>query len=489
MGIAATGLDRSGGVRHEPVVEHRGIGHVPDAERGATPRSLGFMWAGGLINVENVAYGAVVLAFGLSLGQALAVIVLANLTYLLAGWASLPGPVAGTSTFVIARAPFGRDGARGVSIFNWVSMVAYETEGLALVVLAVLTVLHQWGVQGASATPAGLRHHLWLVVLVVLAATAAQGVLPMLGHAQILRVLKVLTVPFGAMFAVLAAVTLGKADVHVHGGGAGWVGVSVAFAFAMSASGLGWTIQASDYSRYLPADTPRRRIMGAVALGGGVPSAVLMALGALVATAVPGSNLDPVSGLPHVVPDWFLVPYLLVVVVQLLAINSLDLYSSGLTLQAVGVPLSRIHAVVVDLVLSGGLTLVALLASSFNVLVSDLITLLIIWVAPWSAVFLADWTLRRGRYDPAELLGNGTRTASFGTPGLVAMGLGMVASAMCISTEIFTGWVSTALGGADLSVPAGFVVAGAVYLLWPNRATGPSREIRGSGAAGVAAPH
>lgn len=464
--------------RREPVVEHRGISHIPDAERGATPRSLGFMWAGGLINVENVAYGAVVLAFGLSLWQALAVIALANLSYLLAAWASLPGPAAGTSTFVIARAPFGANGARAVSVFNWVSMVAYETEGLALVALAVLTVLHQWGVHGAVATPAGLRHEAWLVILVVVAAGAAQGVLPMLGHAQILRVLKVLTVPFTALFAVLAAVTVGKAHVHVHGGGAGWVGLSVAFAFALSASGLGWTIQASDYSRYLDAATPRRRIVGAVALGAGIPSVVLMGLGAVVATAVPGSNLDPVSGLPHVVPDWFLVPYLLVIAVQLLAINSLDLYSSGLTLQAIGVPISRIHAVLVDLVVSAGLTFVALFASSFNTLVSDLITLLIVWVAPWCAVFLVDWTLRRGKYHPGLLLGEGAggpprrpvgAPGGFGVAGLVSMGLGMAASALCVSTEVFTGAVSTALGGADLSVPAGMAVAGLTYYLWARR--------------------
>jgi nucleobase:cation symporter-1, NCS1 family len=458
-------------VPHEPTVEHRGIEYIPASERGATPRSLGFMWLGGLMNVEYVAYGAVVLAFGLSLWQALAVIVVANLSYLLAGLASLPGPVAGTSTFVIARAPFGPNGARTVSVFNWVSMVVYETEGLALVVLAVLTLLHQWGVHGAVATHAGLRHDAWLVVVVVAGATAAQGVLPTLGHAQILRVLKVLTVPFTILFAVLAAVTLDKVHVHVNGSGAGWVGLSVAFAFALSASGLGWTIQASDFSRYLEAGTSPGRIVRAVAVGAGVPSVVLMGLGAVVATAVPGSNLDPISGLPQVVPSWFLVPYLLVIAVQLLAINSLDLYSSGLTLQAIGVPITRMRAVLVDLVLSAALTLVALFASSFNALVSDLITLLIIWVAPWTGVFLVDWALRRGRYDPDALLGAHRRPIpgtprGFGLPGLVSMGLGMGAAALCISTQVFTGPVSRALGGADLSVPAGLVVAGGAYLLW-----------------------
>ncbi len=435
------------------------------------------MWAGGLCNVEYVVYGAVVFSvFGLSLWQALLVIAVSNVTFLLAGLASLQGPAAGTSAFAIARAPFGPTGARGVSIFNWVTMVAYETEGLVLIVLAVVVLLHKAGLPGARVDAGGIHGSPGLLVGVVLVAAAAQGVLPLLGYATILKVLKAVTVPFTVLFVILAVVALPKMHVTANHAGAGWVGLSEAFAFAISATGLGWTIQANDYSRYLPAGTPRVAVVRAVSIGSFVPASVLMGLGAAVATAFPAASTDPISGLSQAVPGWFLVPYLLVAGIQLLAINTLDLYSSGLTLQAVGVPISRMRAVGVDLVVSAGLTLVALLLTSVDHFINNLITLLIVWVAPWTGVYLVDWLLRRGRYEPARLVGADLARRWQGTPGVlggfrlagvVSMGAGMVASALWVATPVFTGPLASALGtgpeGFDLSIPAGLLVGGGLY--------------------------
>ena len=447
------------------LVEHRGIDLIPEVDRRATPRSLGWMWAGGLCNVEYVVYGAIVLSFGLSLPQAIAVILVGNLTYVLAGLASLPGPAAGTSTFALSRAAFAPTGAQGLSVFNWLTMVAYETEGLALVALAVLALLAQAGVHRTTV----------LVVVVVAVAAAVQGLLPLIGYAAILRAFRLLVVPFTALFLIMAVIALPKVHAVHHSGS--WVDLSMAFAFAASASGLGWTIQASDYSRYLPTRTPARRVIGTVSIAGFIPSAVLMCLGAVVATTI-SSATDPISGLAKVFPAWFLVPYLVVVIAQLLTINTLDLYSSGLTVQAAGIRISRMRAVAIDLVVSAALTLVAVLSNSFNTLINDLITLLIVWTVPWTAVFLVDWVLRRGRYDGKQLVGPGVRSAWASRPGVrggvrtvaaVAMLAGMAAAAVCVDTPVFTGPVSRTLHGADLSIPAGLLVAGGIYWVLARR--------------------
>ena len=51
------------------------------------------MWAGAVWNVEFVVYGGLaVVVFGLSFAQAVVVIVIGNLFYLLTGLASLQGP-------------------------------------------------------------------------------------------------------------------------------------------------------------------------------------------------------------------------------------------------------------------------------------------------------------------------------------------------------------------------------------------------------------
>ncbi|GAB2854362.1 hypothetical protein GCM10022221_62310 [Actinocorallia aurea] len=37
-----------------PAFEQRGIEHVPDSERRGTPRQLGFLWSGVVLNVQTV---------------------------------------------------------------------------------------------------------------------------------------------------------------------------------------------------------------------------------------------------------------------------------------------------------------------------------------------------------------------------------------------------------------------------------------------------
>ena len=45
-------------------------------------------------------------------------------------------------------------------------------------------------------------------------------------------------------------------------------------------------------------------------------------------------------GVPHTFPSWFVTPFLIFAVFQLLAINTINMYSSGVTLQALGVPVT-----------------------------------------------------------------------------------------------------------------------------------------------------
>ena len=119
------------------------------------------------------------------------------------GIGSLQGPRAGTSVFAITRAPFGPNGARLVSVFNWITQVGYETEGLALVVLAGL----------ALAAKAGVHASTGLKVLLIVLAAAIQLVLPLLGHRAMLRVLRMLVPPFVVLFILLAIFTLPKAHL------------------------------------------------------------------------------------------------------------------------------------------------------------------------------------------------------------------------------------------------------------------------------------
>lgn len=440
-------------------VERRGIEHVPRLARSATLGDLAGLWAGASLNLEYLVYGALAVTLGLDFFQAVVVVVVGNLAWVLTGLASLQGPAAGTTAFGVGRAVFGPRPNRVLAFFNWLTQVGFETEGLSLVVLAGLALVREAGGHPGVPVEVGL----------VLAAAGVQLALPLFGHATLSSVLKVLTWLFAASFVILGVLLAPKVRLHGAGHGATAPTVMVALAVIISGGGMSWTENANDYSRYLPRSTSKGGIVAAVVLGAGVPVVLTEVLGAAVATGVPHSATNLVTGLPGALPGWFLVPYLGVVIVQLFAINGLDLYSSAVSLQAVGLPLRRAQCVVVDTVVCTGLTAFAVLSNSFTTLLGDFLLFIMVWLAPWTAIYLVDWALRRGRYDLPSLFspdgGRYRRRGGGNWAAVVAQVAGMVAALSGIVTGPFTGPLASLAHGADVSIFMGLAVGGVLYWL------------------------
>jgi len=215
-----------------------------------------------------------------------------------------------------------------------------------------------------------------------------------------------------------------------------------------------------------------------------IPAVLLELLGAAIASIVSTAS-DPISGLPKALPGWVVTPYLFVAIITLFAVNTIDLYSSGLTLQAIGLKLKRWQCVIVDMVIAtvvGGITI---FNSDFNRLYSEFLGLLIVWLSPWLAIYLVDWALRRGKYDPAALLqsrgGRYWRYGGFNIPAVVAQLLGMAASCLWLNSTAFVGPLSSRTSGSDFSFFLGLLVGGAAYWLLGRRAiraeTTPSEPV------------
>lgn len=442
-------------------VESRGIEHIPAQERRGTIAHLGTMWSGLILNVQVVVYGALLVSFGLNPWQCVMAVLIGNLTWIATGICSLPGPAAGQTTFAISRACFGRNGNRPIAFFNWLMQVGYEILGLVLMVLAVTSLLGLAGVRVDTSSK----------VVLAVGLSVAQSVLPVFGHAAITRVLRLLVVPCAGLFLVLAYLTAER--LHVPSSApASWAAFLGGIALSASASGLGWTPNAADFSRYLPATTSRRGIAVSVALGGAIPQILLMLLGIGVAF-VSSAATDPISGLTGAYPGWFVALYLLLLIVQLGAINAFDLYSSGVTLQAIGLNVKLWQAVVIDGVVCTVLTLVVIFSGNVNTYLSNFLLFMLIWFAPWTAIFAVDYFLRRAHYDRASLdstgMGRYRRPGGVHMPGVVAQLAGMAAAALWIDTSVFVGPLAQAGNGIDLSVPAGLLVGGVVYYLLARR--------------------
>ena len=134
------------------------------------------------------------------------------------------------------------------------------------------------------------------------------------------------------------------------GSAAAAVGV---FVFCLTGFGLGWVNCAADYSRYLPRDVSGRAVVGWTTLGAALPIAVLTGSGLLLAASDPALAqaiaADPIGALTSVLPTWYVLPFAGVALLGLLSGAILDIYSSGLTLLTLGLPVQRWQAVALDL--------------------------------------------------------------------------------------------------------------------------------------------
>ncbi len=491
-------------------VERRGIDYVPESERWATPRNIGALWGGSAINVEYFIYGALLMGFGFSFFTALSIIVIGNLSYFLLGLASLQGPETGTTAFTISRASFGTRGSRLVAFFNWITQLGFETEGLILIVGAAIVLSEMAGIHVSSA----------LKVVFVVVAAAIQAVVPYLGHATMVKVLRSLIVPFIAIFVLLAFYDLKHGSAHFKGSPfANWELYSAGLAFTFALSGLGWTECGNDYTRYVARDASKGSIVGWIFLGTAVPEIFMMILGAATFTFISSSaqvaawnGANPFEALhgQHVIPSWVVAIFLVFAIIQLFGINSLDLYSSGVSLQAMGFHLKRYQAVVLDSVLACGLTIWAEFQSTFSLYMKEFVGVIIVWIAPWLGIYLVDWFLRRYRYNAAELQrtdGDGlyfTGSSGVHWNAIIAFVAGLVTATIAFSKapppinfpfhwmtpisnhyggacagnlvhgSCTAGW----FGGADFSVPTGIIVAGLVYFILEKSTGTVARQVK-----------
>ncbi|MGP8161674.1 MAG: purine-cytosine permease family protein [Candidatus Dormibacteria bacterium] len=448
-------------------LEQRGIDLIPDSDRKMGPWGLFWLWSGAVWNVEFLFYGALICSFGLSLWQAVAAILIGNIVYAFLGFASLAGPATGTTAFMVSRAPFGRNGNRAPSFFNWLTQVGFEVLGLVLVVLVVIAMLNKAGVSNVGTA---------VKVVIIICAVVVQFIVPFLGHATIKTVLRYLSFVFIAIFVIMAILVL--PNVHWNGlqTGTTWWLWTTALVLIVSTGGLGWTENAADYSRYLPKDTSKAKTFWSATLGAAIPSILLELLGVaayLVSTNVGSTEVIGIPSAFAAHADWFFWPFMIVAIFQLFAINTIDMYSSGVTLQAIGIPVKRWGCILIDTIVSGVVTGLVIFQGKVGTDLSEFLDYIVVWLGAWFAIMAVDYLLRRGSYDRASLTahrgGLYWRDGGFNWKALLALAAGMFAAMMWIDAlyyyPAYQGPISSATGGGDLSWLIGIVVAGVLYYL------------------------
>ncbi|MGW4033415.1 purine-cytosine permease family protein [Streptomyces sp. NPDC004838] len=444
-------------------VEAHGIDRIPDDERHGHPRELLRIWAFASVNYLYILLGGLLMVFGLTVWQALAVVVVGNVFWAAIGLLATSGPVSGTPSGVITRAMFGTRGNRlVVGVFSWPSFIAYGAINLSVGGLAAFAFAEQVGL--SADRPAQIA-----IVLLIAAVTLTISVY---GYGTILKVSGVITTALALCMAVLAGYVLTQArwdyapaPESALSGGALWAVITAGVSLTAS-SPLSWAIS-PDYARYLPANTSPKAVALWTTLGGVVPAVLLGAVGVLAGSIV--DMTDPQTSLAAILPGWFYPVFLFVIVIGSMTNNVITLYSSGLCLQSVGLRLPRMVTVLLCGLLGTGIACYALFISNFTDALSNILELSVAFAGPWIAIIASDLLMRRNRYDGFELhdetpAGPYWFTAGTNWAGCTALVAGTTAGALCMNTTLFTGPVSEALGGADLTFVIGPTVAATLYL-------------------------
>ncbi|MCV7229359.1 purine-cytosine permease family protein [Mycolicibacterium komossense] len=382
-------------------VETNGINPIAEHERKGKPRDLFWPWFAANVSVLSVSYGSFVLAFGMSVWQALAVVLVGVIaSNLLCGYIATAGRRGSAPTMTLSRSAFGVRGNRLPSLLSWMLTVGWETSLVVVAVLATSTIFERLGWTGGVVVKV-------VALLVVVTMIVAGG---MLGFDVIMRLQRWLTVLTAVLTALYIAFTINQVDWHAlaalpPGGTPIVIG---AILFVMTGFGLGWVNAAADYSRYLPRTASSKGIVGWTTLGCSLPPAVLLIYGVLLAGSSSTLNeaiaSDPVGALTTILPTWFLIPFAVVTVVGLVAGAIMDIYSSGLALLNVGLKTSRVTAVGVDalIMLLGAIAVVFFSPNFIGPFQGFLITLGVP-ITAWCGIFIADLALRRGPYAERDL--------------------------------------------------------------------------------------
>ncbi|HET9614645.1 MAG TPA: cytosine permease, partial [Candidatus Limnocylindrales bacterium] len=353
------------------------------------------------------------------------------------------GPQVGMAQIPAARLPFGKS-IVVPGIINWLSTIAWDAINAFFGAYAISVV-----------TGDAIPFQLGLLIVIV-----CQAALSIVGYEAIHTFERYAAIALAILFAVVTVAVAGKMNLNLADGSASGIGSFILMTTIAGSFNLAWALYASDYSRYLPKDTPRAQIFTRTFLGLALGAIWIEALGLAVVGAL-GTEGDTVHQINSLVGGGIIgILAMVAIFFGTVAVNSMNDYTGSLSLQAAGLRIARPVSAAIVAVLSFLATLY-LYANNFSSTVENYLLVITYWIGPWAAIVIVDWRRRGDRI-------SGARAVEFsllpsGRNALIALVVGFLASVPFMNQTLYVGAFVNALGGADIAYLVGFVVAGIVF--------------------------
>jgi NCS1 family nucleobase:cation symporter-1 len=234
----------------------------------------------------------------------------------------------------------------------------------------------------------------------------------------------------------------------------------------------GWTAFASDYTRYLPANTNKRALGWSAGLGNFLSTTLIMTVGVLAFNVLAGNPGDfwgianPTAAFTGKFDPTFGAIVLLAIVIGSVSANILNVYSGAMSFLAMGFKLgfkSR-RAIMVALagLVGGFISYLGVINGDVAHQLDSFLLVVSYWVSPWIAVVLTERIMSKGKNAGARALAPKNSWA-----GAAAFVIATVFSIWGFAAQVlYTGPLASAWGVGDLTALVGFVVASGLFVLF-----------------------
>lgn len=447
-------------------IEGHSIDYIPESERHARLGSQGPFWFLGNFHFFTISIGFVGPALGLSaLWTTLAGALGIMFGTLFMAFHGSQGPEMGLPQMIQSRAQFGY-------------------RGVVLVLLATLFVFVGFNVVNVTLIIDGLNKVFGIDPIPVACGVIAVGaLLSIYGHDLMHKAFKwalMLTLPLYALVTIALLFGAGQTEAAEPASlGFSWVAFATQFAIAASYN-ISYAPYVSDYSRYLPKNTSRAKLIAAVFLGASLSGGWMIGLGAWLAQLLQAS--DALVALDRV--GSALLPGLgnllvLVSVLGFLPVIALNTYSAMLTLLTGIDSVRRIDPTPRARVLSILTITLVLLACVLSIrgngiaILNIFLVLMLYFLVPWTAVNLVDYFfVRKGRYAIPHFFTPKGMYGAWQLRGIVSYLVGFVCMVpfffifdTAAGEEVFVGPMARLLDGVDIAWLVGLVVSGLTYFI------------------------
>jgi purine-cytosine permease-like protein len=436
-------------------VEARSIDYVPRRERHGKVWHQGPFWFTGNFVLVTMVTGFIGPSIGLSVGWSVIAVLLGVLfgTFFMAFHAN-QGPRMGLPQMIQSRAQFGLQGA----IIPFLAVV-FVYVGFCVFDVILATAALDTVTFGSKV--------FWYPVLTLVAIGIA-----IVGHDLLHTVQRYLTYMLIVVFGVLTIGALVNLDIGstLEDAGFSWSAFLTQFAAAAGYQ-ISYAVYVSDYSRYLPHETPARGVITWTYVGAAASAIWLMSLGAVIGGSLPEPDaIASVRQVGNDIFDGFGTFVVLASVPALISIMAVNMYGAMLTgisgFDAFRRIRPTVRARIVGVAVVGLVVVLVALAlpedylDSFNTFV----LLMLYFLVPWTAVNLVDfYFVRRGHYAITEIFNPRGIYHQWSAPGMIAYLVGLASMVPFMVTTFYTGPVADTLDGADVSFAVGLTVAGGLY--------------------------